>query len=69
MSGTVEITANDLRTRVERFQHVRTAIEAEVRKVIVGQEEVLEQLMIALFVGGHCLITGMPGVTSTSTVG
>ncbi len=68
MSGTVEITANDLRERVERFQLVRTAIEAEVRKVIVGQEEVLEQLMIALFVGGHCLITGMPGTAKTLLV-
>ncbi|NWF85360.1 MAG: MoxR family ATPase [Bryobacteraceae bacterium] len=68
MSGTVEITANDLKTRVERFQQVRAALETEVRKVIVGQEEVLEQLMIALFVGGHCLITGMPGTAKTLLV-
>ncbi len=68
MSGTLETTASDLRTRVERFQQVRTALETEVRKVIVGQEEVLEQLMIALFVGGHCLITGMPGTAKTLLV-
>ncbi len=68
MSGMVETTAADLKARVERFQLVRTALESEVRKVIVGQEEVLEQLMIALFVGGHCLITGMPGTAKTLLV-
>jgi len=68
MSGTVETTASELKTRVERFQQVRAALEGEVRKVIVGQEEVLEQLMIALFVGGHCLITGMPGTAKTLLV-
>lgn len=68
MSGMVETTASELKSRVERFQQVRAALEGEVRKVIVGQEEVLEQLMIALFVGGHCLITGMPGTAKTLLV-
>jgi MoxR-like ATPase len=40
----------------------------QVRRVIVGQEEVLEQVMIALFVGGHCLITGLPGTAKTLLV-
>jgi MoxR-like ATPase len=57
-----------LRERIERFQAVRQALISEVRKVIVGQDEVLEQLMIALFVGGHCLITGMPGTAKTLLV-
>jgi MoxR-like ATPase len=39
-----------------------------VRRVIVGQEEVLDQVMIALFVGGHCLITGLPGTAKTLLV-
>jgi MoxR-like ATPase len=39
-----------------------------VRRVIVGQEEVLEQVMIGLFVGGHCLITGLPGTAKTLLV-
>ena len=34
---------------------------SELRKVIVGQDEVVEQLLIALFTGGHCLITACPG--------
>jgi MoxR-like ATPase len=65
---TTGIDTQTLRTRVERFQQVREAMITEVRKVIVGQEEVLEQLMIALFVGGHCLITGMPGTAKTLLV-
>jgi MoxR-like ATPase len=40
----------------------------QVRRVIVGQDEVLEQVMIALFVGGHCLITGLPGTAKTLLV-
>ncbi len=57
-----------LRSRVERFRQVQTDIVTQVRRVIVGQEEVLEQVMIALFVGGHCLITGLPGTAKTLLV-
>ncbi len=59
---------DELKLQVERFQAVQEAMVREVRKVIVGQEEVLEQLMIGLFVGGHCLITGMPGTAKTLLV-
>ena len=41
---------------------------AELRKVIVGQDEVVEQILIALFAGGHCLITGVPGLAKTLLV-
>ena len=51
-----------------RFQPVRDDILAQVRQVIVGQEEVLDQILIALFVGGHCLITGLPGTAKTLMV-
>jgi MoxR-like ATPase len=37
----------------------RERILTELRKVIVGQDEVVEQVLIALFTGGHCLITGV----------
>ena len=43
----------------------RDRILAELRKVIVGQDEVVEQVLIALFTGGHCLITGVPGLAKT----
>src|ERR1700751_6089292 len=55
----------ELKRRVERFQSVRDGILAQVRQVIVGQEEVLDQILISLFVGGHCLITGFPGTAKT----
>src|SRR6202453_2553009 len=57
-----------LQQRIERFHTVREAIVKQVREVIVGQEEVLEQVLIALFVGGHCLITGLPGTAKTLMV-
>src|SRR5271167_4881948 len=58
----------ELKERIERFQDVHRGIVREVRKIIVGQEEVIEQVMISLFVGGHCLITGLPGTAKTLLV-
>src|SRR5271154_5521974 len=58
----------ELKERIERFQEVQRSILREVRKIIVGQEEVIEQVMISLFVGGHCLITGLPGTAKTLLV-
>jgi MoxR-like ATPase len=53
---------------VERLTSGRGRIEAELAKVIVGQQEVIEQILIALFAGGHCLITGAPGLAKTLLV-
>ena len=58
----------DLESRIGRFQEIEQAILGQVRNVIVGQEEVVEQVLISLFVGGHCLITGMPGTAKTLLV-
>src|SRR6187401_845412 len=49
----------------ERVAEGRERILAELRKVIVGQDEVVEQVLIALFTGGHVLITGVPGLAKT----
>lgn len=65
---TPTLDAQELKTRVERFQKAHSDIVAQVRRVIVGQDEVLEQVLIALFVGGHCLITGLPGTAKTLLV-
>jgi MoxR-like ATPase len=43
----------------------RDRILHELRKVIVGQDEVVDQVLIALFTGGHCLLTGVPGLAKT----
>ena len=57
-----------LQQSVDRFHVVRESIVRQVRHVIVGQDEVLDQVLIALFVGGHCLMTGMPGTAKTLMV-
>src|SRR5437763_12577772 len=70
MSTTVtpQLEPDVLKSRIERFRQVQNEIVAQVRRVIVGQDEVLEQVMIGLFVGGHCLITGLPGTAKTLLV-
>src|SRR4051794_39350438 len=56
------------RQAVEQLISSRTRIQSELAKVIVGQKEVIEHLLIALFAGGHCLITGAPGLAKTLLV-
>ncbi|WP_165070635.1 AAA family ATPase [Paludisphaera rhizosphaerae] len=53
---------------VEKIHESRGRIERELAKVIVGQAEATRQLLIALFAGGHCLITGAPGLAKTLLV-
>lgn len=50
---------------VEHLNAAYRAIRAEAAKVIVGQEDVLEQLLIAIFARGHCLLVGVPGLAKT----
>jgi len=57
-----EVVANGI---AERVADARQRILTELRKVIVGQDEVVEQVLVALFTGGHCLITGVPGLAKT----
>ena len=57
-------TPDDL-ALVRRMQEGHAQIVAEIRKIIVGQESVVDELLIALFAGGHCLVTGVPGLAKT----
>jgi MoxR-like ATPase len=59
------ITTTDIAAVAERVALGRERILAEIRKVIVGQDEVIDQVLMALFTGGHCLITGVPGLAKT----
>ena len=45
--------------------HSKEQILQQLRRRIIGQDEVLEQVLVALFAGGHCLITGVPGLGKT----
>lgn len=53
---------------VGEFRDVTTRLRSEVGRIIVGQDEVVEHLLITLLVGGHCLVTGMPGTAKTLLV-
>jgi len=53
---------------VERMGQARQRLLTEIHKVIIGQDEVIEQLMLALFARGHCLIVGVPGLAKTLLV-
>src|SRR5881296_6888 len=56
------------RETIERLTAGRAQIVAELGKVIVGQKQVIEEILIALLAGGHCLITGAPGLAKTLLV-
>ena len=53
---------------VSDFRYVFDDIRHQVGRVVVGQDDVVEHLLITLLVGGHCLITGMPGTAKTLLV-
>ena len=49
----------------ERIQQAAADIRSQVQRVIVGQEDVLDQLLMSLFASGHCLLVGVPGLAKT----
>jgi MoxR-like ATPase len=62
------MTVEDEARVVQQIRDGRIRIGEELSKVIVGQNDVIEQLLICLFAGGHCLITGAPGLAKTLLV-
>ena len=60
--------SDEVRELIGRFQTVTAKLRDEVGKVIIGQADVVEHLLVTLLVGGHCLITGMPGTAKTLLV-
>jgi len=62
-----EPTVSDLQA-VESLRNARERIVRELRKVIVGQDQVVEQLLTALFANGHVLLVGVPGLAKTLLV-
>jgi MoxR-like ATPase len=59
-----ELPADDV-ARAEQLKKGYEQVVGEVRKVIIGQSEVLEQVLLTLFVGGNSIITGVPGLAKT----
>ena len=62
---TQEITESNIREHLRKLHDFRDTIVREVRRVIVGQDEVVSQVLVVLLVGGHALITGLPGLAKT----
>ncbi len=50
---------------VRQLEDAYAKIRSELGKVIIGQEEVIDQLLLALFAGGHCILEGVPGLAKT----
>jgi MoxR-like ATPase len=53
---------------LENLNAIRQAITKEINKTIVGQQEVIENFLTAIFAGGHCLLEGVPGLAKTMLV-
>lgn len=68
MSDTQAFDTEETRELVEKFHVASDHLRSEIGKVIIGQSEVVESLLVTLLVGGHCLITGMPGTAKTLLV-
>jgi MoxR-like ATPase len=67
-AGAEALATTDTRALVDKFHDRLGAIQAQVRRIIVGQDEVVDHLLLTLLVGGHCLITGLPGTAKTLLV-
>jgi MoxR-like ATPase len=63
-----QLSETEVEQQVQTFHSRLGAIRTEVRKIIVGQDDVVDHLLLTLLVGGHCLITGMPGTAKTLLV-
>ena len=67
MYESVEMENTDLEA-VEFLNEARQTLIREIEQVIVGQHEVIDQLLVALFSRGHCLLIGVPGLAKTLLV-
>jgi MoxR-like ATPase len=63
--GTIALDNADDVALADRLKNGREQIISELRKLIVGQEEVIEQVLLTLFVGGNSLLMGVPGLAKT----
>ncbi len=64
----LELTPDRERELIEQIRSLRRQIDTELSQVIIGQKDVVRQLLVSLLAGGHCLITGAPGLAKTLLV-
>ena len=63
-----DMLAADHRERADRLVEICQRIREQVSRVVVGQDDVIEQLLIAILARGHCLLEGVPGLAKTLMV-
>jgi MoxR-like ATPase len=62
--ASIPLTEQDIKTLLAKLP----SLKKEIQKVIVGQDEILDQLLVAFLAGGHCLLEGVPGLAKTLIV-
>ncbi|SVC03379.1 uncharacterized protein METZ01_LOCUS256233, partial [marine metagenome] len=63
--GTISLDDADDVALADRLKNGREQIISELRKLIIGQDEVIEQVLLTLFVGGNSILVGVPGLAKT----
>jgi MoxR-like ATPase len=67
-NANADLTPDRERELIGRLRQMRSQIDEELSRVIVGQKDVVRQLLVSLLAGGNCLITGAPGLAKTLLV-
>jgi MoxR-like ATPase len=62
------VSTDKISEYLAQFQQVRTSIIEQLRRTVVGQTDVIEQILAAIFTRGHCLLVGVPGLAKTLMV-
>src|SRR5687767_14226909 len=68
MKGIPSVSSDKISEYLAQFSQVRTQIVEQLRRAIVGQADVIEQVLAAIFTRGHCLLVGVPGLAKTLMV-
>ena len=68
MTEPVERISERAEALVADFRDTMAAIKAALGHIVVGQDAIIEELLIAVLIGGHCLVTGLPGTAKTLMV-
>ncbi len=67
-ASSAELAASDDVQALERLHAAAARVRQQLQRVIIGQAAVIEELLAALFAGGHCLLVGVPGLAKTLMV-
>ena len=63
------VTATDPKEAVAQVRDAHDRLRREIAKVVVGQDQIVEELLMAMFCGGHALVVGVPGLAYNIFIG